>query len=107
MPGFIDFHCHLREPGFEVKETIATGSKAALSAIYYYLLYAEHAPAAGQRGDDCDGKNIAERDGMIQVLPIGCVTQGRKGKALIYMEPLVKAGVVGSAMTATRSKLRN
>jgi len=42
-----------------------------------------------------DLKSKAGRDGLIQVLPIGCVTQGRKGKALIYMEPLVKAGVVG------------
>ena len=60
-PGLIDFHCHLREPGFESKETIATGTK----------------------------------EGMVQVFPIGCVTKGRKGKDLIYMEPLVKAGVVG------------
>jgi dihydroorotase len=40
-------------------------------------------------------KNKAEQEGMIQVFPIGCVTKGRKGKDLIYMEPLVKAGVVG------------
>jgi dihydroorotase len=40
-------------------------------------------------------KIIAGRDGLIQVLPIGCVTKGRKGRALIYFEPLVKAGAVG------------
>ena len=95
-PGFIDFHCHLREPGFEVKETIATGTKAAAFGGYTTICCMPNTrPPLDSAEMIVTVKNIAERDGMVQVLPIGCVTKGRKGKALIYMEPLVKAGVVG------------
>jgi dihydroorotase len=95
-PGFIDFHCHLREPGFEVKETIATGTKAAAYGGFTTICCMPNTrPPLDSAEMIVTVKNIAERDGMIQVLPFGCVTKGRKGKALIYMEPLVKAGVVG------------
>ena len=95
-PGFIDFHCHLREPGFEAKETIATGTKAAAVGGFTTICCMPNTrPPLDSAEMIVTVKNIAERDGMIQVLPIGCVTKGRKGKALIYMEPLVKAGVAG------------
>ena len=95
-PGFIDFHCHLREPGFEVKETIATGTRAAAAGGFTTICCMPNTrPPLDSAEMIVIVKNIAERDGMVQVLPIGCVTNGRKGKALIYMEPLVKAGVVG------------
>jgi len=95
-PGFIDFHCHLREPGFEVKETIATGTRAAAAGGFTTICCMPNTrPPLDSAEMIVTVKNIADRDGMVQVLPIGCVTKGRKGKALIYMEPLVKAGVVG------------
>ena len=95
-PGFIDFHCHLREPGFEAKETIATGTKAAAFGGFTTICCMPNTrPPLDSAEMILTVKNIAGREGMIQVLPIGCVTQGRKGKALIYMEPLVKAGVIG------------
>jgi dihydroorotase len=95
-PGFIDFHCHLREPGFEAKETIATGTKAAAYGGFTTICCMPNTrPPLDSAEMIGTVKTIAERDGMIQVLPIGCVTKGRKGKALIYMEPLVKAGVAG------------
>ena len=95
-PGLIDFHCHLREPGFEAKETIATGTKAAAFGGFTTICCMPNTrPPLDSAEMIVTVKNIAGRDGMIQVLPIGCVTKGRKGKALIYMEPLVKAGVVG------------
>jgi dihydroorotase len=95
-PGLIDFHCHLREPGFENKETIATGTRAAAAGGFTTICCMPNTrPPLDSAEMIVDLKSKAGRDGLIQVLPIGCVTQGRKGKALIYMEPLVKAGVVG------------
>jgi dihydroorotase len=95
-PGFIDFHCHLREPGFENKETIATGTRAAAIGGFTTICCMPNTrPPLDSAEMIVTVKNIAERDGLVQVLPIGCVTKGRKGKALIYMEPLVKAGAVG------------
>jgi dihydroorotase len=95
-PGFIDFHCHLREPGYENKETIATGTRAAAVGGFTTICCMPNTrPPLDSAEMIVMVKNKAELDGMIQVFPIGCVTKGRKGKALIYMEPLVKAGVVG------------
>ena len=95
-PGFIDFHCHLREPGFESKETIATGTKAAAYGGFTTICCMPNTrPPLDSAEMIVTVKNKAEQEGMIQVFPIGCVTKGRKGKDLIYMEPLVKAGVVG------------
>jgi dihydroorotase len=95
-PGFIDFHCHLREPGFEAKETITTGTRAAARGGFTTICCMPNTRPPLDSAEMIEYvKGKAEREGMIQVLPIGCVTNGRKGKALIYMEPLVKAGVVG------------
>ena len=95
-PGFIDFHCHLREPGFENKETIATGTRAAAAGGFTTICCMPNTrPPLDSAEMILTVKNKADLEGMIQVLPIGCVTKGRKGKALIYMEPLVKAGAVG------------
>ncbi len=95
-PGFIDFHCHLREPGFESKETIATGTRAAAAGGFTTICCMPNTrPPLDSAEMIVFVKNKAESDGMVQVLPIGCVTKGRKGRALIYMEPLVKAGAVG------------
>ena len=47
-PGFIDVHCHLREPGFEYKETIASGTRAAAAGGFQYgLRHAQHRPGHG------------------------------------------------------------
>ena len=95
-PGLIDFHCHLREPGFENKETIVTGSHAAAVGGFTTICCMPNTrPPLDSADLIMQVKIIAGRDGLIQVLPIGCVTKGRKGRALIYFEPLVKAGAVG------------
>ena len=95
-PGLIDFHCHLREPGFENKETIVTGSHAAAVGGFTTICCMPNTrPPLDSADLIMQVKTIAGRDGLIQVLPIGCVTKGRKGRALIYFEPLVKAGAVG------------
>lgn len=95
-PGFIDFHCHLREPGFEMKETIATGTRAAARGGYTTVCCMPNTrPPLDSAGWIEWVKTKANTEGIVRVFTIGCVTKGRKGKALIYMEPLVKAGVVG------------
>ncbi len=95
-PGFIDFHCHLREPGYENKETIATGTRAAAKGGFTTVCCMPNTrPPLDSAVMVKYVKNKALSEGVVRVLPIGCVTKGRKGKALIYMESLVKAGVAG------------
>jgi dihydroorotase len=95
-PGFIDLHCHLREPGFEDKETIATGTKAAARGGFTTVCCMPNTnpPLDSQASIDYVRKT-AEADGMVRVLPIGCVTKGRQGKELTEMFELGNAGVVG------------
>ena len=94
-PGFIDLHCHLREPGFEYKETIAAGSKAGAKGGFTTLC------AMPNTDPPIDNAAVVEfihertkQDSTVRVLPIGCVTKGRKGHELAEMEELASAGVV-------------
>ena len=94
-PGFIDLHCHLREPGFEYKETIAAGSKAGAKGGFTTLC------AMPNTDPPIDNAAVVEfihertkQNATVRVLPIGCVTKGRKGHELAEMEELASAGVV-------------
>ena len=95
-PGFVDLHCHLRQPGFEEKETIATGTQAAARGGFTTIC------AMPNTSPPLDSKETieyvraeAEKSGVIRVLTIGCVTKGRKGEALADMAALAGAGVIG------------
>ncbi len=95
-PGFIDLHAHLREPGYEYKETIATGSEAAARGGYTTICCMPNTDPA------IDSESVVEfvlrrarETGLARVLPIGCVTRGRKGKELADLEELAAAGAVG------------
>ncbi|MEW6034250.1 MAG: dihydroorotase [Chloroflexota bacterium] len=95
-PGFIDLHCHLREPGFEHKETIASGTRAAARGGYTTVCCMPNTnPPLDTRSaiDFVLRKSTAE--GVVRVLPIGCITRGRKGQELAEMGELASAGVVG------------
>ncbi|MCH7737382.1 MAG: dihydroorotase [Chloroflexi bacterium] len=94
-PGFIDLHCHLREPGFEYKETIAAGSKAAAKGGFTTIC------AMPNTDPPVDNAAVVEfiqkrarQDSLVRILPIGCVSKGRKGHELAEMEELASAGVV-------------
>jgi dihydroorotase len=94
-PGFIDLHCHLREPGFEDKETIATGTKsAAIGGFATVCCMANTEPPLDAPAAVNWLKQKASRDSWAVVLAIGCVTQGRKGEELNDMAGLAEAGVV-------------
>jgi len=94
-PGFIDLHCHLREPGFEDKETIATGTKAAaIGGFTTVCCMANTEPPLDTPSAVDWVKQKASRDGLIAVLPIGCITKARKGEELTDMAKLAEAGVV-------------
>jgi dihydroorotase len=95
-PGFVDLHCHLREPGFEDKETIATGTKAAAKGGFTTICCMPNTnPPLDMQASIDYVKKAAEAEGTVQVLPIGCVTKGRQGKELTEMSELANAGVVG------------
>jgi len=94
-PGFIDLHCHLREPGFEDKETIATGTKAAaIGGFTTVCCMANTNPPLDSPSAVAWVKRKAGKDSLITVLPIGCITKGRKGEELTDMAGLTEAGVV-------------
>jgi dihydroorotase len=94
-PGFVDLHCHLREPGFEDKETIATGTKAAaIGGFTTVCCMANTEPPLDTPAAVALVKRKASKDSLVAVLPIGCITKGRKGEELTDMAGLAEAGVV-------------
>ncbi|MFH1032038.1 MAG: dihydroorotase [Chloroflexota bacterium] len=95
-PGFIDLHCHLREPGFEEKETIATGTRAAARGGFTTACCMPNTnPPLDNKETIEYVKSKAVKEGIIRVLPIGCITKGRKGEELVPMAKLASTGVVG------------
>ena len=94
-PGFIDLHTHLREPGQEHKETIATGTRAAVAGGYTAVCaMANTLPPNDERA--VTEMIIAEsaRNGACRVYPIGAVSKGLKGEALAELAELRSAGCV-------------
>ncbi len=95
-PGFVDLHTHLREPGLEYKETIETGTRAAARGGYTTVCCMPNTePALDNKGAVDYVLQRAAEDGLVRVLPIGCVTKGRAGKALAEMGELADAGCIG------------
>jgi len=94
-PGFVDLHCHLREPGFEDKETIATGTKAAaIGGFVAVCCMANTDPPLDNAAVVDWVKRKASKDSLVAVLLIGCITRDRKGEELTDMAELAEAGVV-------------
>jgi len=95
-PGFIDFHCHLRQPGFEEKETIATGTQAAARGGFTTVCCMPNTNPPLDNPATIDYvKSVAATEGVVRVLPIGCISRSRKGEELVEMAELASAGVVG------------
>jgi dihydroorotase len=95
-PGFIDLHCHLRQPGFEDKETIATGTAAAARGGFTTIACMPNTePPLDSKKTIEYVKATAAREGAVRVLPIGSVSRGRQGEELVDMDGLASAGVIG------------
>jgi len=94
-PGLIDIHVHLREPGFEYKETIASGTRAAAAGGFTAVAcMANTLPVNDNRSVTDYILAKARVEGAVRVYPIGAVTRGLKGKELAEMAELAEAGCV-------------
>ena len=95
-PGFIDVHCHLREPGQEHKETIQTATKAAAAGGFTTVCAMPNTDPVMDNQSVVDFVTKKSKEaGCIRVLPIGSVTKRSEGNHLTNMYELADAGVVG------------
>jgi dihydroorotase len=95
LPGFVDLHAHLREPGEEGKETIETGSRAAAAGGFTAVC----AMPNTQPANDCRAitmliRTRAREVGGVHVYPIGAISRGLQGETLSEIGELKEAGVV-------------
>lgn len=95
MPGMIDMHCHLREPGFEYKETIETGSKSAVAGGFTTICpmpNTKPTPDSAIILQEIIEK--ANKEGVCHILPYASVSKGEQGEELVDFEALQKAGAI-------------
>ncbi|HHY40525.1 MAG TPA: dihydroorotase [Syntrophaceticus sp.] len=94
FPGFVDMHCHLREPGEELKETILTGSRAAVKGGFTAVA------SMGNTKPPADSSAVISlikekaRQASFPVYPVGCATKGMAGLEPSEIGELVEAGAV-------------
>ena len=94
-PGFVDIHCHLRQPGFEEKETIATGTRAAARGGFTTVCCMPNTePPIDTRATVEYVRSLAAIEGVVRVLPVGCITRGRAGSELADFGELSTSGAV-------------
>jgi len=94
-PGFIDMHTHLREPGYEYKETIKTGTMAAAAGGFTSIAcMANTNPVNDNASVTRYILKKAMEEGIINVLPIGAISKGLKGETLSEMGELKDSGCV-------------
>ena len=94
-PGLIDIHVHLREPGFEHKETIETGTKSAAKGGFTSVACMPNTDPVIDNQTLVEGLlSIAKRDGVVNLYPIGAITKGSQGKELAEIANMKEAGIV-------------
>jgi dihydroorotase len=94
-PGFVDLHTHLREPGQEDKETIATGTRAAAAGGFTSVCAMPNTDPTIDTASDVAGViEQARREASVHVLPLGTITKGQEGHELSEHADLVSAGAV-------------
>ncbi len=95
IPGLVDMHTHLREPGFEHKETIKTGAMAAVKGGFTTVCCM---PNTNPINDNVSVTEFitkkALKEGACTVYPIAAITKGQLGEALTELEALIKAGCI-------------
>ncbi|HHW02279.1 MAG TPA: dihydroorotase [Thermoanaerobacterales bacterium] len=94
-PGLIDMHVHFREPGYEYKEDIETGSRSAAAGGFTTVACMPNTrPPVDNAAMVEYVKSRALKSGLVRVLPIGCVSKGLEGKEIAEMGDMVAAGAV-------------
>ncbi len=97
LPGLVDLHVHLREPGYEASETILTGSRAAAAGGFTTVFAMPNtSPVADTAGVVEQELALGEAAGYVHVQPIGAVTVGQKGERLAEL----------GAMASSRARVR-
>ncbi|MBC7348364.1 MAG: dihydroorotase [Candidatus Aminicenantes bacterium] len=95
VPGFIDLHVHLREPGYEHKETIASGSRAAARGGFTTICCMPNTnPVADSPAVINFIQEKAAKEALVNVLPVAAVSLGQKGQELAPFQELKAAGAV-------------
>jgi len=95
IPGLVDMHVHLREPGREDKETVATGTRAAVhGGVTSILAMPNTTPAMDSAETVLCLVKIIKKDAGNNVFICGAITKGRQGKELTDIAKLKKAGIV-------------
>jgi len=95
VPGLVDVHCHLRDPGQEEKETIATGTRAAARGGFTTICsMANTSPPVDNRAVVEYILRAARVTGVVRVLPLATVTAAMAGHQLVEMADLAEAGAV-------------
>lgn len=95
FPGLVDMHCHLREPGYEYKEDIESGTKSAAAGGFTSIApMANTNPPIDNEGMVRFIKEKAKEVGFVKVFPIAAVTKGMKGREITEIGELYRAGAV-------------
>ncbi|HRZ39407.1 MAG TPA: dihydroorotase [Candidatus Omnitrophota bacterium] len=93
LPGFIDLHCHLREPGQEHKETIETGCRAAVKGGFTSLFCMPNTRPPIDNGMIVEGViKEARRVGLANVYPVGAISKGQNSQEMVDMYEMKAAG---------------
>lgn len=94
LPGLIDVHVHLREPGYEQKETILTGTRAAAAGGFTTILAMPNLNPFPDNRDVME-KYLAliEKNAVVKVIPYGTITTGEKGQEVSDMEGMHELGI--------------
>ena len=95
IPGLVDMHCHLREPGYEYKENIYTGSRAAAKGGFTSIAcMANTNPVNDNPAVTTSIIETAKKDSVVSIHPIGAITKNLEGKELVEMGLMKEAGCV-------------
>ncbi len=94
IPGLIDMHVHLREPGFEYKETIKTGTAAAIRGGFTTVCCMPNTFPINDNASVTEFIIRKSLEGLCSVLPIGAITKGQEGKELVEMGTMKDEGCI-------------
>jgi dihydroorotase len=94
IPGLIDMHVHLREPGFEYKETIKTGTYAAIRGGFTTICCMPNTFPINDNASVTEFIIRKSFEGLCSVLPIGAITKGQKGEELVEMGTMKDEGCI-------------